>query len=364
MSSTVQNNVGANSGGGIFNEGTAVISNTVILSNTSLFDGLGGGIYNNGALNVDRSTLSANAVEIDSFGSNGGGIFNNIAGQVTIKNSTISHNSSEGGYGGFANGGGTAELVNVTVSQNMPGGIMQLGGGSLTLLNTSVISNIHDLPWTNSLKIVSGLATMKNSIIAGTTADNCVGTIVSAGHNLDSGNSCGFNSTGDLVNTNPTLGLLQNNGGETQTHALLFGSPAIDAGDTVGCPATDQRGVARPQWNGCDMGAFEYVPLGSTAVADTITTPKNTAVLIDALSNDITGEFGSPVLSSVGMAGNGTAVISGTHIFYTPTPDFTGTDVFSYTIRDTQFTDTALITVTVLDTQTLLYLPFISKSEN
>jgi hypothetical protein len=157
---------------------------------------------------------------------------------------------------------------------------------------------------------------------------------------------------------------LQNNGGETQTHALLFGSLAIDAGNTVGCPATDQRGVARPQGNGCDMGAFEYVPVGATAVADTITTPKNTAVLIDALSNDITGEFGSPVLSSAGMAGNGTAVISGTYIFYTPTPDFTGTDVFSYTISDTQFTDTALITVTVLDTQTLLYLPFISKSEN
>jgi hypothetical protein len=64
------------------------------------------------------------------------------------------------------------------------------------------------------------------------------------------------------------------------------------------------------------------------------------------------------------MAGNGTAVISGTYILYTPIPNFIGTDVFSYTIRDTQLMDTALITVTVLDTQTLLYLPFISKSEN
>jgi hypothetical protein len=61
---------------------------------------------------------------------------------------------------------------------------------------------------------------------------------------------------------NPLLAGLANNGGPTRTRALLFGSPAIDAGDTVACPATDQRGVARPDIpaTACDIGAFEFSP--------------------------------------------------------------------------------------------------------
>ena len=77
------------------------------------------------------------------------------------------------------------------------------------------------------------------------------------GHNLDSENSCQFNGTGDLINTNPRLGPLQDNGGPTFTHALLQDSPAVDAGDNNGAPATDQRGVSRPQGSTVDIGAYE-----------------------------------------------------------------------------------------------------------
>jgi hypothetical protein len=91
-----------------------------------------------------------------------------------------------------------------------------------------------------------------------------VGTLTSLGHNLDSGNTCGFNpAIGDLVNANALLGPLQLDGGPTPTHALLAGSPAIDAGDNTGCPATDQRGISRPldvvaaNATVCDIGAFE-----------------------------------------------------------------------------------------------------------
>jgi hypothetical protein len=62
----------------------------------------------------------------------------------------------------------------------------------------------------------------------------------------------------DLVVADPLLGSLADNGGPTLTHALLAGSPAIDAGDNAVCPATDQRGVARDA--ACDIGSFEYVP--------------------------------------------------------------------------------------------------------
>jgi len=105
---------------------------------------------------------------------------------------------------------------------------------------------------------------IKNSIVAHSTpGENCAGdgTITSLGHNIDSGISCNF----DLEIIDPLLGPLLDNLGPTFTHALLAGSPAIDNGDPVDCPDTDQRGGFRPadgDANGepvCDIGAFEYM---------------------------------------------------------------------------------------------------------
>jgi hypothetical protein len=83
-------------------------------------------------------------------------------------------------------------------------------------------------------------------------------------HNLSEGvtddaNACGLTNgaNANLIGSDPNLGPLADNGGATQTHALLSGSPAIDAGDNSTCPATDQRGVARPQGSACDIGAYE-----------------------------------------------------------------------------------------------------------
>jgi hypothetical protein len=123
----------------------------------------------------------------------------------------------------------------------------------------------------------NGSVQLKSTIIADNGADNCAGTgpFTSAGFNLESTNTCGLNATGDLVNTEPRLGPVQNNGGPTPTQALLAGSPAIDAGsctDFGGQPVTaDQRGVARPQPAGgkCDIGAFELVP-ASPSVPGTV----------------------------------------------------------------------------------------------
>jgi len=91
--------------------------------------------------------------------------------------------------------------------------------------------------------------------------------MTSKGYNLSSDGTCNFSGPGDLNNTDPVLGPLQNNGGPTQTQALLPGSPAIDAGNPNGCTdgngnllKTDQRGAPRhdkEDTGGCDMGAFE-----------------------------------------------------------------------------------------------------------
>jgi hypothetical protein len=92
----------------------------------------------------------------------------------------------------------------------------------------------------------------------GTTTPNCNGALDSLGYNLTDDDSCGFTAPGDLVVADAMLGPLADNGGPTDTHALLPGSPAIDAG-SPGCPppAADQRGVARPQGGTCEIGAFE-----------------------------------------------------------------------------------------------------------
>ena len=112
-----------------------------------------------------------------------------------------------------------------------------------------------------------GTATLQNTIVANNSAGNCFNSVTSNGYNLSSDGSCDFDGPGDLNNTNPMLGPLQNNGGPTQTMALLPGSPAIDAGNPTGCTdnlghllKTDQRGDPRPNiedTGGCDMGAYE-----------------------------------------------------------------------------------------------------------
>jgi hypothetical protein len=91
--------------------------------------------------------------------------------------------------------------------------------------------------------------------------------MTSSGYNLSSDNTCKFNNSGDLNTTDPMLGPLQNNGGPTQTMALLSGSPASDSGNPSGCTdgqghllKTDQRGAPRPDTEdtgGCDRGAYE-----------------------------------------------------------------------------------------------------------
>jgi uncharacterized repeat protein (TIGR01451 family) len=107
----------------------------------------------------------------------------------------------------------------------------------------------------------SGKFRIRNSIVTGGTADasghSCAGPITSLGHNIDGADTCSFHATGDHVGTDPLLGPLQDNGGPTRTQAIPNTSAAFDGGDSVGCPATDQRGVARPQSAACDIGSFE-----------------------------------------------------------------------------------------------------------
>jgi hypothetical protein len=244
---------------------------------------LGGGINNVGTLTINNGTVSGNDAEDGPGYGTGGGVYN--SGRLTINNSTVSGNGAggrRGAYGGGIANGGTLAINNSTVSENFAEGQNSLGigggvynSGRLTINNSTVSGNTvgHTgvFPvFGNISNGGGGTATLQNSIVdKGMTlpGQNCSGTVTSKGYNLSSDNSCDFDNTGDLNNTDPKLGQLGNYGGPTQTMPLLSGSPAIDAGNPSGCTdgqghllKTDQRGKPRPDKEdsgGCDMGAYE-----------------------------------------------------------------------------------------------------------
>jgi hypothetical protein len=156
---------------------------------------------------------------------------------MTVSHSTFSGNAA--GLGGGIYNLSTLGLSYATLDANSSGLDNDTSAGPATLALTGTI--------------------VANS----TSGPNCVGPMSERrGYNLDSSTSCNFTKPTDLTGANPLLGPLQDNGGPTPTAALLPGSPAMDRGGTAanGCPATDQRGVTRPQGPACDMGAYELAP--------------------------------------------------------------------------------------------------------
>ncbi len=311
-------------GGGIYNESTLTVANSAIAGNTASD---GGGIYNNGTLTVTSSTVSGNTA------SNGGGISNNIAYTLDITDTTISNNTATFDGGGI-NNGGTATVTSSTISgnsaSNWAGGIRN--DGTLTFSNSTLSGNRGDqfggirnggnlLLRSSTIAFNStptgggggvwntNIATVVNTLIAQNTAlfnPDVDGIFTSSGNNLigDGTGGTGFANgvSGDIVGTagtpiDPLLGILQNNGGATATHALLPGSAAIDAGNGASAPATDQRGQARGiDGNGdgiaaADIGAVEArANTFPTAAADAAATTPGTAVKINALANDADAE--------------------------------------------------------------------------
>jgi hypothetical protein len=258
---------GVSNGGGIFNAGTLTL-NEVVVSGNQAGDptnggGTGAGIWNytTGALTLNSSTVSGNTVVGNSSynPSRGGGIAN--YGKLDINNSTISGNTaSEGSGAGISNtlATSTVTIRNSTVSSNSATGFVGVGGG---------IAN-------------HGTFKAVNTILAGNSASqspDLFGPMTSLGHNLigNTNGGSGYRSDlGDLLNVNPKLGALQNNGGSTRTMALLAGSPAMDEGDDTICAGApinnlDQRGKARPQGAHCDIGSYEGKASTSIFIAHT-----------------------------------------------------------------------------------------------
>ena len=243
IAGTVQGNMGFYSGGGIYNSNTGMltITGSMIVNNRTdnpgHSGGSGGGIVNYGTMTVQDSTINGNTATGGDFEGYGGGIYGN---NNTITNSTITGNSAVHG-GGVAGGG---NIAHTTFSNNSA----SVAGGTLYLTSALELGN------TILKEGTSGVNIFNNS-----------GSLITHGYNISSDDGSGFlNGPCDQINTDPMLGLLQDNGGPTFTHVLLPGSPAIDAGDPnfIPPPDYDQRGPGFVRvFNGrIDVGSFEVQP--------------------------------------------------------------------------------------------------------
>jgi hypothetical protein len=257
-------------GGGLYSDGgTITVSHSTIRANTT--SGYGGGVQ---VESGTMTTITASTVSDNSAARHGGGLYSYNTAMV-ITDSTISGNSAAGEYGGGIHNAMFAilSLTNTTVSGNSSGGA---GGGlygegiSATIVHSTFALNAA--PTDGEAIAVGGGNTLflSNTLISspGGAAD-CFNTAggpdsFSLGHNLGTDNSCAdaANAT-DIIAATAGLGALADNGGPTQTHALLTGSAAIDTADCDGGSiTTDQRGESRPYGAACDIGAFEWMPSG------------------------------------------------------------------------------------------------------
>ncbi len=249
------------------NEGTLTLTDCTV-SNNGVSGGAsgGGGIYNEGIMTIVSCTISSNHADGLAGGPPiiaGAGILN--YGTLTLINSTISGNTTTKGYGGgIANAEGVLTIVNCTIAENAAevgsgGGIFNASGSDaaeVNIQNTIVAANSNG---------------SQPPFDVETDID---GTVVSNGYNLVGSDfeTVTTPATGDQIGTadspiDPMLGPLQDNGGPTETHEPLYGSPAIDKGGAAEVVTTDQRGRFRPVdalaippaegGNNSDIGAFE-----------------------------------------------------------------------------------------------------------
>jgi len=334
--------------------------------------GSGGAIFNDGKLTIVNSTLTGNTA------ADGGAIAASAtSASVTLVNTTISANTATGNGGGVAVLGGLLTSINSTVTDNRAdndadsngtgGGIFH-SGGTTTLHNTIVAGNLNE----------DG---------ASDAADDIGGTIDPA----SSFNLIGTGGAGGLTNgvnnnqvgvANAGLGPLADNGGRTQTHALLAASPAIEAGSNANLPSDvfdvdgdadvaealplDQRGTGFPRVaDSADAGAVQTVDIGAFEAHPTVediadrTTPEDTALPVTFNIGDGTGSL---IASVTATSGNTTLipdvnlVVSGSGstrtLTITPAPDAntaaSGTATITVTVTATNgrtATDTFVVTV-------------------
>ncbi|HAV76795.1 MAG TPA: hypothetical protein DCX53_05505, partial [Anaerolineae bacterium] len=267
---TISNNTAAR-GGGLYTQNSSPVLADVTFSGNTATSGAGGGM-NNQVLNEATDEYSLPLLTNVTFSGNtangGGGLFNNHSYPI-LTNVTFSGNTANIRGGAILNEGANPILRNVTITGNTaPAGF----GGSIRNVQNAVFAPSNPQIY--------------NSILWGNGTDEITSDGTGSTTVVDSVVQGGFAGT-NVLTANPNLGVLANNGGNTQTHAISAGSSALDAGGVNSvCASTDQRGVVRPQGAGCDMGAYEYqAPPAVTPTNTTANTPTVTATFTPTASN-------------------------------------------------------------------------------
>ncbi|AMV37877.1 choice-of-anchor Q domain-containing protein [Planctomyces sp. SH-PL62] len=297
---------GRGDGGAIYNSGTLTLFRSSITGCVAA-NGDGGGIYSSGVLSLFDVLIAGGGA------ADGGGVSN--SGTATIQGGTISHNQISGATinrynelsdcsGGGIDNRGSMTIVNVTITGNTaaaPWGETKGRGGGISNSGTllldfaTIADNTADEGgglWTSAGPAVTmcGVSLLRNPD-GGNVAVGGGGAFRSLGRNLFSDAPGVALDPTDLIDTDPLLGPLADNGGPTWTMALLAGSPAVDAGIAVDGVTADQRGVARPWGAAPDVGAFEAdrwptafdVPAGTTIVYGTASTAVSGRITAGAL---------------------------------------------------------------------------------
>ena len=230
----------ATDGGGIYNTGVLSLTNATVSSNSASRNG--GGIYNDGSLTLINSTVSGNTAMVGD-----GAVYHTLGSPVSVTGSTLSDNSGRPG-GSIFNAGGRVDVINSTISGNRSvggnGGGIHNSSGEVELTNVTVTGN--SAPGNGGGGVYDGdQVALVATIIAGNTAGSapdCLGTLSSLGFNLIR-NPSGCSGIGlfDLLNTNPLLRVLQNNGGPPSHTPCSTVAPRL----TPSCSAETERATQR-----------------------------------------------------------------------------------------------------------------------
>jgi len=254
----------------------------VTLTGGKSTDGTGGiqAGNDNSAITVDGVTITGNSATFQP------GI--GTAGTLTVRNSTITGNTSTTPGAAVRTFNDTMVVVNSTITDNTGGGIESAQGG-LTLVYSTVTGNSASSG--ANVKVPGGAFTSFGSVVSNPLGGggNCSEAGTSNGYNYEAGgNTCGFSAATDVANgADPQLGALADNGGTTQTELPASTSPLLDRIPAAACQndgasgvTTDQRGITRPQGSGCDVGSVEVVPVTPPVPPVTPVTPVTPATPI------------------------------------------------------------------------------------
>jgi hypothetical protein len=320
LSNVIISNNTAARGGGLYTQNASPILTNVTFSGNIATGGAGGGMNNqllDELVDEDSIPILTNVTFSGNTANGGGGLFNNNSNPI-LTNVTFSGNTANIRGGAILNEGASPTIRNVTFTGNTaPAGM----GGTIRNIQNAIFepSNpviYNSILWGNGTEEITGDGTGSVTLVDSVVMGSC-----------PSGATCT-----NVINANPNLSSLANNGGFTQTHALLAGSSAYNSGGVnATCASTDQRGVNRPQFGACDIGAYEY---------DGAALPTSTATSTN-----------TPTFTPTSTA-TSTATNTPTNTPVPPTATFTSTPSATFTFTPTQTPVPPTATFTATPTET------------